>query len=333
MSGRWWQTLEYQARLARLWMLPQEPGVNFKGMLFDPDHSESQPQREPWVPFTADMFGPRWDGRSSLGKKMEFTADPIRWANIMQPRRGALLLATPYWVSQPMCELVEAAGPTMPDEPLKSTDLPARTGFVVFESPLVVVRQDSDPRAYVAVCWHVTSGYNLNDPATPDTSGIGTWWYERIGHEHWWAEDGTPWPFGARASEWFNAPPHVGEIVDAPLRRLLKAFWTLSSQRIAVQTQVRDLPRHIRRQFDRVKLDSREVSLVTLRRAGAPSHGPEDDEYNPIDWTHRWIVSGHWRNQWLPSVNDHRLQWISPYVKGPEDRPLVVKQRLYRWTR
>jgi hypothetical protein len=35
--------------------------------------------------------------------------------------------------------------------------------------------------------------------------------------------------------------------------------------------------------------------------------------------------AGHWRNQWLPSVATHRQQWIPEHIKGPGDKPLVLK--------
>lgn len=43
-----------------------------------------------------------------------------------------------------------------------------------------------------------------------------------------------------------------------------------------------------------------------------------------IEWSHRWIVSGHWRNQWYPSSGTHELTYILPYVKGPDDKPLRI---------
>jgi hypothetical protein len=45
------------------------------------------------------------------------------------------------------------------------------------------------------------------------------------------------------------------------------------------------------------------------------------------------MVRGHWRNQWYPSLNAHRQRWISPYVKGPEDEELVLKDRVWVWDR
>lgn len=40
------------------------------------------------------------------------------------------------------------------------------------------------------------------------------------------------------------------------------------------------------------------------------------------EWKVRWIVRGHLRAQWYPSTRSHRLIWIAPYVKGPEDAPM-----------
>jgi hypothetical protein len=40
-------------------------------------------------------------------------------------------------------------------------------------------------------------------------------------------------------------------------------------------------------------------------------------------YSHRWLVSGHFRNQWYPSEQTHKVIWIEPYVKGPEATPLV----------
>jgi hypothetical protein len=49
---------------------------------------------------------------------------------------------------------------------------------------------------------------------------------------------------------------------------------------------------------------------------------------SPVDWSHRWVVSGHWRHQYLPSCGTHRQQWIASHVKGPDDKPLVVRDEV-----
>jgi len=329
MRAQWWTALEYQATLLRLWQDPQGKGRDFKGMLFDPEDRQmeaDQPPRKPWVPFMGGLLGPRQGTETPHLSRMDFKADPERWEPLAGSHFGMLLRAVPFWVARPMCELIEAAAPTMPQEPLKPTDLPERQGFAVFESPLVLMLGDK-PRAFTAVCW----GFVDQERG----AGVGMDWYERFGYERWFVEEDLPWPNGSSPNEYWGSELYdygtENLAVFDGLRLLLKAFWTLAGQKIAVREPMRELPRFVRRRYDRVKLASREVSLVTLRRLKTPGH--EEEHPGSVDWSHRWIVGGHWRNQFLPSVNDHRLQWISPYVKGPEDRPLVVKQRLYRWTR
>jgi hypothetical protein len=45
-------------------------------------------------------------------------------------------------------------------------------------------------------------------------------------------------------------------------------------------------------------------------------------ESRPVDWSCRWMVRGHWRNQYHPSIQRHDPLWIMEYVKGPEGKPL-----------
>lgn len=76
-------------------------------------------------------------------------------------------------------------------------------------------------------------------------------------------------------------------------------------------------------------MEEKYITVVTLRRPkGIPS-----GEANHVDWHQRWIVSGHWR--WQPYGDGTVRQiWIAPYVKGPEDKPLVVRgARVFRLAR
>lgn len=65
------------------------------------------------------------------------------------------------------------------------------------------------------------------------------------------------------------------------------------------------------------------VRVIRLpRRHSGPSAGSGE---HPVDWKNRWIVSGHWRRQPYPSLGITKTLWIAPYVKGPEDRPLLIR--------
>ena len=72
-----------------------------------------------------------------------------------------------------------------------------------------------------------------------------------------------------------------------------------------------------------------EIHFVDLRRPsvkdGIDESGEEDPEGRRYHW--QWMVSGHIRNQWYPSTEDHKLIWVQPYMKGPLGLP--VKPRAY----
>ena len=72
--------------------------------------------------------------------------------------------------------------------------------------------------------------------------------------------------------------------------------------------------------------ESPEVMVVQLRHAvrEAAKKAAAPDE---VDWKCRWLVAGHHRAQWYPSTQSHKVIWIAPHVKGPEDMPL--KPRVY----
>lgn len=113
--------------------------------------------------------------------------------------------------------------------------------------------------------------------------------------------------------------------------RLCQTTFRLMQQRIATTHLLRP-HRAQRREAKAAGLHYEpEVVVVRLRRESAPTYYPSGEEAN---YSHRFIVGGHWRNQWYPSQRVHRQIWISPYVKGPEDKPLIVRpRRVYQWER
>jgi hypothetical protein len=63
------------------------------------------------------------------------------------------------------------------------------------------------------------------------------------------------------------------------------------------------------------------VRVVQLRKhKHAYTHSDGDQEQ--VDWSCRWLVQGHWRNQWYSSKQIHQPIWIAPFIKGPDDKPL-----------
>ena len=71
----------------------------------------------------------------------------------------------------------------------------------------------------------------------------------------------------------------------------------------------------------------RRVELREMRYVRA-THDSSGRKY-----THRWVVRGHWRNQWFPGTKSHRQTYIAPYLKGPEGAPLLTSPKVYVWSR
>jgi hypothetical protein len=128
----------------------------------------------------------------------------------------------------------------------------------------------------------------------------------------------------------FTADPPDPDAHD--LSRLVQSTLALMRDfRPASRYSSRERPdRASRKRAKRVGLPEREITVVRLRRDQKSS----ENTGTSIDYAFRFMVSGHWRNQWFPSLQTHRQTWIAPYVKGPDDKPFRPPQRrvfnLYR---
>ena len=81
------------------------------------------------------------------------------------------------------------------------------------------------------------------------------------------------------------------------------------------------IPRPMRRAAERKQIEMpKAVRVIVLRRKASDGRDVSEQD----DWTCRWIVRGHWRNQWYRSTQLHHPVWIAPYVKGPENKPLKM---------
>jgi hypothetical protein len=142
----------------------------------------------------------------------------------------------------------------------------------------------------------------------------------------------TPWWFGMSYEE--NETDENGDETAADTWwKIVQTTFRLMQQRISHAHRERP-ERAARREGVRRGFHSNDVTIVRLRRESNPDEAHDDGESGAANYSHRFIVSGHWRDQWYPSESLHRQLWISPYVKGPEDKPLVVSpRRAFTWSR
>lgn len=229
-----------------------------------------------------------------------------------------------YWVSPDMTALTAHAAASMRAETLEDTDLPGPSGFVLVAEPVTglfysgpeaaTALQVPDDPPFLAFSWGLSDGVvqvtAYTDTAVVAPRAIHVWPRVMVLNQH-------DWGLGESAPDDEYAAAH----------RFIKAFWALCQQRIGKAETVA-VDRGARRRAQRSGVELTGVQVVDLRRR-QPT-GADSDAAGTVDWSCRWIVGGHWRQQWHPSLGQHRQTWIAPYEKGPEGAPLKVKDRVYR---
>jgi hypothetical protein len=101
--------------------------------------------------------------------------------------------------------------------------------------------------------------------------------------------------------------------------RFLYAFWRLCEQQIGA---VQPAPAGHSAQVTAARAGvNPDVRVVALRRAG-PSGRPAA-QTGPHQWHHHWVVRMHKVRQWYPGLQQHKVIYRGPFVKGDMAKPLL----------
>lgn len=330
-----WQTA-YDAQMALWrWTRPEMPGVD-------------------WL---TESFQESARGLEGGTRKMLMTLYGHENAKLFQ--------ADPVFVSAEMCELVAVAAESFQPEPLLPTDILTAFGFIYYEQPFHVPDRFGTPLAIHAISWAPMLGDRGRAAEFAHTGDevlrylqerdYGDLWQDDDNHvitdEEASVSDGLAITIYAQNLRYRDAPAivpmHVtpwwfgmtfeGNEVDEKGVPTGAAWWWKIAQttfRLMQQTitqRSHERPdRPTRRQASRYGFAEREIVVVRLRRHRDPTAEPGEGKAN---YSHQFIVSGHWRNQFYPASGVHRQIWISPYVKGDESLPLVIRpRRVFNWS-
>lgn len=238
-----------------------------------------------------------------------------------------------YFITPEIMDVLLTALPSMPNVPLSAVNVP-RDGFVVFGTR-VVVRSSSPYSDHVVEALDGVSWYRLPDGATRVL-----FWSNEVGPDpipfipvlmfRWNDEElvEEPGPQLSAYDDDFYRSFHVAqedrvkfddETKQATIlaRRFLISFFGFIDQTIATIENEKP-PRGLRRRS--VLPESNQfVKIIHLRKSVQSGQAVQ----RSVDWQHRWIVKGHWRNQYYRGSSQHKLIFISPYVKGPDGKPLL----------
>jgi hypothetical protein len=293
----------------------------------------------------------------SLGGRLPVPDWWLRDGTFATLERKHLDEATPFYVAGSMIDVIDEAAKTMPGQPLRETDLPSPSGFVLLARPIHLPDRHGNHINVQAFRWNTGSVARGDDwqkqPAmtltlyshkrgtTLDLSQMQV--YDETGGMpgipdlllfHW-----LPWVFGMDYQGEDDGVPHDQQEDPANLkentrltymRRWLAAFWSIIQEPISTIEHVTP-DRKLRKRLERAETLEHisRINFVTLRRPSV-ERGPTDGQ--PLTrqpYSHRFKVRGHWRNQWYPSLGEHRQKWINEFVKGPEGADYIAKPTVY----
>lgn len=240
-----------------------------------------------------------------------------------------------YNVSEEMCDLIQSASESIPPWKLEKKDIPSVNGFVWLAKGLMSKDIHDKDIVINAYLWAQTEQgiivYSFTDATDPRDSNpvhvAGLTVESKILMKMTLTSIGG-WKFGNTWLEWIQAedknhiPTGTEWVIQlATLFRLLNEQW--------VRNERGSIPRSTARRLARSGFSDPRLRVVALRRADKPCLNEPGGSDVQRDYTHRWLVRGHWRNQWFPSIQDHKPRWIAQHLKGPEDKPLVVKETVF----
>lgn len=300
-----------------------------------------------WATIQGKRYGESFSNTSGL--KVGVVGMPYegQMHDLAQQQRMALGHSDIYWVSPDMTQMAWAAHKSMPPRPITQEVIPSHHGFVLFQDSLhypdshgklIGTRAvlwsstvDADTREVgVLLAFYTDTKRDKSDYAYAELQG-----YQSLGLPELLLSHITFWPYDMSVDDYL----HKLKVTDVPGNiaaqlQFMLAFWTISQQPLVAMTH-RPADRHVRRQLSRKKLEVPDVRVITLRREQAIGleHDP-DPEGHRANYSHRFMVSGHWRHQRVGEKRGQtRLVWVNEYIKGPEDKPLVLKQKIFRVVR
>jgi hypothetical protein len=279
---------------------------------------------------------------------------PLRLAQLTAARQIAQLSEGDLWYfDNDLCALLNAAHQSMPAFAPRPHDLPSQWGFAVFAAPIAMekARLDDSPLVDLAGdgILHVmaASWGPFDDPGWPAGGTCITFYaattldIDHLDPKRAQSIRGmmpplivgpeTPiaWsPDDDASIDRYQFPTDARQQKGVKWSRLLFAAFQLAAQAQLAETEQQRTMRAERRRTQRARLPERDVRVVRLSRSLAEKRAADPNAASSREWQHRWIVRGHWRRQWYPTLNAHRPRWIAPYLKGPTSAPLLRGEKV-----
>jgi len=217
--------------------------------------------------------------------------------------------ADTYYISEEIADVLVGAFDTLPSTPLGDVRPNSLYGWAFFQRPIVcpfLTRFDH--------MWEV-QGLAWGPVGRDSAGGLNLSIFVRSPRSsHLPCSGMISWPW---ESGWDRPWSPTEEVTDW-IRKLVFSFFAFIRQEcVSIQSQSASRP--IRRHLPPSYIADPVIKIIQLRRRSPATNGLEPQSR---DYSCRWLVRGHWRNQFYPSSKSHRPRFIPAYVKGPDDKPL-----------
>jgi hypothetical protein len=250
---------------------------------------------------------------------------------------SALQVGELFWVQQDMAALAMHAGEQLAAGGWATADRPSPCGLLYWEGGIGHMDYTGVQIPVEACAWSPYQGemklwlLMSRDRLVTET--------ERAGHAFTLVTEEIPplVPFYGATLPADGEPvsmASIGSRLPQPVVAALAAAWLLMQQPTLVDRTRERADKSTARAYARDGLGAPEVTIVDLRRQYTPQDKDPDAGSDGRRYRHRWVVSGHWRNQpYGPDRSLRRQTWVPSYVKGPEGAPLLSTERVNVWRR
>jgi hypothetical protein len=256
--------------------------------------------------------------------RLGFPQDPQVFKTLPPFLPDALIRAEPMYVSSDVFEAWQFAYAAFEPESIRPDDLLTRSALVLLPRPIEFLRAGTDKPA-TAILWGPVASHSPGNTENVFVAGF------TLRGVHDWAMssmmmiplDNTPEQVLREAAKLPNWMENVSDEDQKLLRQwqIMQAFWRMARSFVSVPERA---SRAGRRAAKRANLEREHVTVIQLRRQ---RHELPESE-RQVDWQCRWMVRGHWRR-----LHGGRQTWVMPYVKGPDDKPFRVTDRVWEFVR
>lgn len=310
-----------------------------------------------WLPQLQDLRDDPLSERRSTENEFGLSPETYSIGEVFEKAINTTFeMAEVFIIRQNMCQLIEGAMHGMPEQNLLPSDPPSESGVVLFDEPFRISPEDAP---IFAVSWTTVSVQGAgkaraifagdyvgrdsykkslfvaiyHDGRISETAELIASASESkspeqmrrylLGAPRMILSDVRMMDFG-QVPQFMRPHPVFGGMVTErdPIGLRLQTLFALCRQELPAVERHRPTGRELK-QLRRLDMRTNSVSVIMLRR-----RSDRGNEATEVQWSHRWLVRGHWRNQWYSSLKEHRLVYINPHIKGPEDKPFVMHDKV-----